>query len=547
MRKNIATFSMLVALAAPGAALAQQSADAEGGEGVRVSRVDVTPYIEAAQVVSKELQPGDDVVTYTRLAAGVDVGFGGRRGEGAVSVRYERRIGYGDVADGDTVSGIARAGVAIVPRAVTLEAGALASRTRVDGNGATNLGAFAGDATSTSQVYSVYAGPSLQTKAGPMEVTGAYRIGYSRVEAPAAVVVTPGSEPADIFDDSLVQMANVRAGFAPGDPLPIGVGVGAGWNRQDISNLDQRIDDKYVRGDVTVPLSRTFALVGGVGYEDVEVSNRDAVRDGQGAPVIGDDGRFITDKSTPRQIAYETEGLIWDVGFMWRPSRRTAVEAHYGHRYGGETYYGSLSYAPNARSSLNLSVYDNLTGLGGQLTEAINNLPTQFDAVRNPITGDLTGCVDSTSIGQGCALARLNSLRSAAFRNRGVTGSYSYQNNRSSFGFGLGYDRRSFIAASGTALGNLDDLVDETYWAAAFAGHELDRYSNMQFTASTAWFESGANSAGDSIGYSATLAYYRQLFGGLSGTAAIGIDGVNRDELPDTSTASALLGLRYSF
>ena len=190
------------------------------------------------------------------------------------------------------------------------------------------------------------------------------------------------------------------------------MGVGAGWNRQDISNLDQRIDDRYVRGDVTLPVSPNVALVGGVGYEDVEVSSRDALRDADGEPIIGSDGRLVTDESGPRQIAYETDGLIWDVGVMWRPSNRTSLEAHVGRRYGSTTYYGSLSYAPSVNSSLNVSVYDNITGFGGQLTNALDLLGSDFQAARNPISGDLGGCVIGAE-GNNCALAQLNSLRSS--------------------------------------------------------------------------------------------------------------------------------------
>ena len=36
-------------------------------------------------------------------------------------------------------------------------------------------------------------------------------------------------------------------------------------------------------------------------------------------------GRFVTNEAAPRQIAYETDGLIWDAGVLWRPSRRTAT------------------------------------------------------------------------------------------------------------------------------------------------------------------------------------------------------------------------------
>jgi len=545
MRTNTTTSLLalsLLALAAPAAAQDEDEAPAANRR-----RVDFAPYIEASQVVTAELSPGDDVVTYTRAAAGVDASFGTRNSQGAVSLRYERQFGWDGAGDVDTVSGIARTSLAVVPRLLTVEAGALASRSRFEGNGATSSGGFGDDASSTGQIYSLYAGPAVSTEVGAVQVSGAYLLGYTRVEAPDSVIVTPGADPVDVFDESLVHRANVRAGIAPGDVLPVGLGVGGGWNRQDVSNLDQRIDDRYVRGDVSVPVTRELALVGGVGYEEVEVSSRDAVRDTNGIPVVGSDGRLVTDDSAPRQIAYETDGLIWDAGVMWRPSRRTSFSASVGRRYGSTTYYGALSYAPNTRTGINISVYDGLTSFGGLTVSSLDALGTDFEAFRNPITGDLSGCVGSTA-GGNCALAGLGSVRSAVFRSRGVSATVSRSLGRSSFGLGAGYDRRKYIAAAGTALAAVNGLVDENYWLSLYAGRQLDRQSSLGFNASAVWFESGADTAGEAMGYSASLAYNRNFIAGLSGTAAVGIDGIERDEsLLDYSAASALLGLRYTF
>ena len=548
MRRLLTSLAAASALAAPLPLAAQDGAEDDSGRSERPERrgFDVQPYIEAAQVVSQELTPGDDIVTYTQIAAGVDAGFGGRNSSGSVSLRYERSIGYGDRSDVDTISGIARASMGLVPRTLSLELGALASRTRIEGNGQTSVGAFGDQDDATSQIYSIYGGPQFQTREGPLELSGSYQAGYTRVEAPDALVLAPGDEPVDIFDDGVVQNAAVRAGVAPGTVLPVGVGVGAGWNRQDVSNLDQRVDNKYVRGDVTIPVSPTLALVGGVGYEDVTVSSRDAVLDGTGAPVRGPDGRYVTDETQPREIAFETDGLIWDVGVMWRPSSRTSLSATVGRRYGSTTYYGNLSYAPNPRTSLNVAVYDNLTAFGGQLSSSLGALGTDFQAFRNPISGDLIGCVASDE-GGNCALAGLGSLRSAVYRNRGVTAGLSRQLGRTNVGLGVGYDRRSYIAAPGTVLANLNDIVEENYWVSAYASRALDRRSGINFATSATWFESGLDTSGDGFGYSANLSYYREIIDGLTGTAAIGLDGISRDELDDFAIISALLGLRYTF
>lgn len=514
-------------------------------------KIKVTPYIEAQQVLFAELKPGNEVLTYSVLAAGVDAAIAGRNNQAAVSVRYERRFGWGNATDSDAISGVARASLAVVPQTLKFEAGALAARTSVENNGAAvTSGLEFGD--SVMQIYSIYAGPQLTTNVGDVAVRGFYRLGYTRVGSPDAVQLAPGQAPIDVFDESISHNAAVRANVKPDDLLPVGLGVGAGYNREDVSNLDQRIEDRWVRGDVTVPVSPDLHLVGGVGYEKVRVSSRDAVRDPvTGAPVLGTDGRLVTDKSAPRTIAYNADGLIWDAGVMWRPSRRTALEAHVGKRYASTSYYGSFAYAPNSRSSVNVSVYDAINGFGGQLSNALSTLPTQFAAVRNPFNGSLSGCVAASAAlasGQSpCLSTALGSVRSSVFRSRGVMGSYTVIGNRFQAGIGAGYDRRKFIAAPGTVLAAANGVTDENLWAAAYLNGRIDRSSSFSTSVYGNLYKSGDALSGDITALGATAAYYRLLTSKLTATAAIGIDGVRRETLVDIWSAQAMVGVRYSF
>jgi hypothetical protein len=535
----------IAAIVLPGTAWADDDAHAIKP----APHVAITPYIEADQVVTAELEPGSDSVTYTTVAVGADATITGHYSAASASVRYERHFGESKgFSDGDTISGIARASVAIVPHAVTVEAGALASRDSVDSSGGTFGGAFANADSTTSRVYSGYIGPSVETHAGDLEIEGHYRFGYTKVKEPSAVVVgTTGVVPVDLADESTTHNAQARVGFRPYTFAPVGAGVGGMWVEQNVSNLDQRVRDRNVRGDVTVPVSPTLAFAGGVGYEDVEVSSRDAKRNAAGDPIIGADGRYVTDKSAPRRIAYQTDGLIYDVGVMWRPTTRTSLEAHVGRRYDSTTYYGNFAYKPNSRESVSVSVYDGITSFGGLITDQLAGLPAEFTAVRNAFTGDLGGCVASLE-GGTCLRGSLGSLTSAAFRSRGVSATYSVLFGRTTAGVGIGYDRRKFIAAPGTVIASANGVTDETFWAAIYGTTKLDARSSLSASASADWFDSGfAGTGGSAVGYTASLAYYRKIVGGLSGTAAVGLDGIRQDNLPDIMSASALLGLRYEY
>ena len=532
------------ALAAP--LCAQQTASEEAGQ-ARGGHTRVDPYIEASQELVAELSPGDAVVTYTQVAAGVDASVTGRNNGGSLSLRYERNIGYGDdTLDSDTLSGIARGYATVVPRALTIEGGAFAARTRVDGTGGATFNPLVGD-DSESRIYSAYAGPNLHTRAGDVEVNANYRIGYTRVEAPDSVVLMPGGDPVDVFDDSVVHAAQFHAGTRPGEPLPVGLGVGGGWVQEDVSNLDQRVRDRFVRADVQVPVSRDLALVGGIGYEDVEVSSRDAVRDGAGNPVVGSDGRFVTDESAPRRIAYEATGLIWDVGVMWRPSTRTALEAHVGRRYDSTTYYGTFAWAPDSRSSLNVAVYDAISGFGGLLNTALADLPTEFTATRNALTGDFTGCVGGAQ-GASCLAGVLGSVRSAVFRSRGIAAGYGVQLGRIQTGVGAGYQRRKFIAAPGTVLASANGIVDEAYWVNYYIGAQLGRDASVDASAYASRINSGFANNGEVLAIGASAAYRRAITDRLSARAAVAIDHLDSEAaIENYTSASALLGLRYDF
>ena len=92
-------------------------------------------------------------------------------------------------------------------------------------------------------------------------------------------------------------------------------------------------------------------------------------------------------------------------------------------------------------------------------------------------------------------------------------------------------------------------MIDENIWLAANLRRRLDARSSLSLNAYSNWFESGFDDAGSAMGYGASVAYGRDIYGGLSGTLAVSIDGINRDALADEDilAAAALAGLRYSF
>jgi len=511
----------------------------------RDRKVEVAPYLEIEQVLVADLKDGTDVLTYTNVAAGIDASIATRAAEAQVNLRYERRFFYSDgLSDEDIVSGIARGAVQVVPNVLQLEAGALATRGRVDlrGEAPTNT---VGNIDNVTQVYSVYAGPTLSTNVGALDVNANYRVGYTKVEAEDAGALPGGQQPVDVFDESVSHVAGVSVGMQPGD-LPFGWSVSGGWEREDSNQLDNRYEGKYARADVTVPVTPTLAVVGGVGYEDIEISERDAVRDANGDPVTDANGRLVTDETSPRLLSYDEDGIIWDAGILWRPSRRTSLEARVGQRYGSTTYYGSLGYQPNENTALNVSVYDTVSGFGNLLNDSLAGLGTSFSSSRNPLSGELNSCAFGDS-GALCFNDALQSASSSSFRARGVNAALSYNTGSWTTNLGAGYQRRRFFASQLGALPATDGLIDENYYAFLGIGKQIDQVSSFDANVYASLLDSGVPGAANVLGLGANAAYYRQILPGLSGTAAVGLDSFEQDGFDSELTASALLGLRYDF
>lgn len=525
----------LAALAALGAAV-----PAHAGK-------EITPYIEIQQVLDADLDDGGDVLTYTTLAAGIDAVVTERRTQVQISYRYEHRFGWGERQnDEDVHSGLARAAVQVVPDLLSLEGGAIATRSRVDIRGAAPNPAL-GSGDNITQVYSLYAGPTLNTMVGDLGVSAAYRFGYTKVESDTDFALPPGQVPLDVYDDATNQLASVSVSQRPGE-LPFGWSLGAGWEREDASQLDQRFDGKYVRADVTVPVSPTLAVVGGVGYEDIEISQRDALRDANGVPIRGNDGRFITDPASSRQIAYEIDGLIYDAGVVWKPSRRTQLEARVGRRYGGTTVFGSLSHQLGRNSGVQIVVYDGVESFGRLLSDNIARLPTSFNVPANPLTNRFGGCVFGATEGTGgCLDDVFQSISTANFRSRGVNAMYAASMGRTSWGVGLGYAQRKYYAPRfGTGF-SIDGLKDESWYAQAYWAYELSEQSGVNASAYLNSYDSGLPFAPDVIGAGATLSYFHNFSRRLTGTAAIGLFSFDQDGFASDLTASALAAMRYQF
>ncbi|WP_313737767.1 hypothetical protein [Sphingobium yanoikuyae] len=531
-RDLIAGTSLLVLASVSAPALAQ-------GTPASTRKVDVTPYLGIDQVVMVPLKGDGDVVTYTNLTAGVTVEVQTRRLNAAADVQYMHSFGWGHATDSDVLSGIANAGYKLTPE-LTLQAGGIASRVRTDGYS----GAAAIDNRYTSQIWGGYIGPSYATKVGDLDIKASYRLGYARVDDDVDVNAPDAAIANGSFAQSWTHDLNGSIGFSPGTILPVGLTASAGYNREDASQLDQRFEDVWGRVDAIMPVSPTVALLGGIGYEDIEISQRAPLLDEDGVPIIRN-GRYVTDKSSPRELYYDFGDLIWDVGVLWRPNRRTSLKATVGERYGGMSYQGQFTWQ-GRNSSVGIAVFDGIESFGRMITaDAAAFTGTNLIVPRNPFTGDLTGCAFSPTGGGECFNDALAGITGANFRYRGVAGQYSTRRGPWGFGLGGGYSNRKFITPTTQSV-LISGTHDQNWYGNGTVTYAFNDRDSLDTAVYINYFDASGARA-DVLNYGAFTSYFRGLTRKLTASASLGVDAAKADDFDTLINAMGQVGLRYSF
>ncbi|MGN6374545.1 MAG: hypothetical protein ACTHMG_03215 [Sphingomonas sp.] len=501
----------------------------------------ISPYIELGQIVTADLTH-NDVLTYSEVAAGIDAGISTRTTQAQLSYRYERDFSWQKhVGDSDYHEGLARAAVGIAP-GVSIEGGALATRARSDIGGGSPVGTI-GANDDLTQIYSAYVGPTLGTHVGVVGVSASYRYGYTKVDGPAY-----GAPLLDTFDSAQSHVVQGSLNLKSGDVLPVGVTLSGGWDREDAHQLDQRYDGKFARLDVVAPVSRTLALEGGVGYEKIEISQREAKVNADGSPVLDSHGRFVTDESSPRRLAYRTDGLIFDAGVVWRPSPRTELEAHVGRRYGSTSYAGTLRWQVTPDVGAQIVVYDEVDTFARQLRNGLAGIPTSFVASNDPFGANYSGCVFGTSAtaAGGCLNGIFQSLTASGYRARGVDGVVIAGHGPLRTGFGVGYANRHFFAPETDSGISIYGFDEEDYYAQYFLMRALDAESSVQANLYVNYYDTGLPGASGTWGTGATGTYNRS-FGRIDATASLGIYAYDQKRVQKDVSAQALLGMRYNF
>ena len=520
------------------------------------ARTEVHPYLEVQQVFDADLSGGNGnggSNAYTGVGAGIDILFDQSRLHGQIDYRYDHFFSWKQrYRDGDIHSGLANVNYALTPE-ISLNAAGVATRTR-GSLGYATPGAFNGNFSNTQQVYAAQAGPSYAGIVGPLSVTADYRFGWTKVDnGYGDLDLGPGQPVLDDAFTSTSHAIDASVGQPTGSSgLPFGWTASGGYVRDDIHVLGARYEGYFGRVDATVPLSPTLAALGGLGWERNRISQDQILTDAAGNAVLTDKRHLRSDHAKPRILDYDQDGLIRDVGVLWRPSPRLSVEVHGGRRYGETAVTGQASWQLDRQNTLSVVAYNDVQSFGRQLAGSAAALPTSFASPNSGIPIAVGGCVFGANGGQGGCLTGLSSVNSNFYRSRGVAAVWSAVRGRWTYGLGASYDHRRYLAGNygATDVVSFDGVHDDVVTVNGIASRALTANSAISGTVYVAWYDTDLLNSPSYTTYGATGAYTRQFGRRLTGQAAVSIySGSYGNSFGDDDQdvyGSALLALRYS-
>lgn len=508
-------------------------------------RPKIIPFLDIEQFAQQQLKGAGDSVTYTEVSTGVQAEFKTRRVVSSIAYRFARRIPEaGDTQASSSHDGLARVSLQVVKDLLALDAGAIATHARVDPSGAapqTNTGT----AANLTQVFGYYAQPALAHQFGEVGVSASYRFGY---------VVTQGSDAPPLAGfprvDRFQSSTNHQADFGIGmkrSSLPFDWSIRGQFESEHATQLAQHYKAGNISGEVVVPLFASVAAVGSVGYQATRTSERSSLLDANGLPVTDSRGRFITDPNSPRTLTYDVKGIVGDGGIIWRPSRRTRLEARAGYRYDDLSLTGVFEYQPGPRSGMTLIIFDRIDSFGRGVTGGIAQAPAAFDPSQIDSSSGYQSCLFGKQKGSGsCLSGTLGSATASAYHNRGGNFIYTYRMRETQINFAIGYARRDYIDLPGSP-GSLDGVVDQSIFVQGEIGRQLTRNSGVTFSFTGNLFKNGQVGASDVLSGAINGGYYQSFGRGLRAQASVGVEASKQDGAPADVTSRAQLGMRYQF
>ena len=505
-------------------------------------------FLDLQQVAEGQLHgPGSDDVTYTEIAGNITGQINNRRITLSGSYRLSYRLPEaGNLDKSLNQDGLLRFDALVIDEWLNVSGGAIVTRSRIDPSGASPTSNVGNNGKNLAQTYSSYLQPSLAHRIGDLDLSATYRYAYTKNESSSEIF--SGAPTVDRFDSSVAQTANAAIGMQRSS-LPFDWTVGGEYRHENSTSLDQHFRGMNLTGEVKVPIARTVALVGSGGYEKTRISEREALIDPlTGAPVLGKGGRFVVDPASPRILTYEMSGLIADAGIIWRPSRRSRVEARAGYRYGGFSVTGLAELRPNDRTGMILIVSDRVETFGQAVSGGLAGSPANLNLGQSIDSGSsYQDCLFGKTAGTGqCIGGALGQAAASSYRQRAANVILTRAMRQWTISGSFGYSRRNYFDDPNSPV-SLAGVVDQSFFGNLGVTTQLTRVSGVSFSFSGNLFKNGQVGASDVVSGSASANYFRSFGRSIGMQALVAVDASKQDGVTADVSGRAQLGLNYRF
>ncbi len=421
--------------------------------------VSIQPYVSLRQVVNTQTNDNRGAMGWLEAGAGFEMLLDTNRVQGNVSYQYARRFEeFGDVSTLNRHNANANVLAEVIEDLFFVHAGGLATQYATDMRG---FNAINNDESNDNQtqIFSAFIEPRVYQRLGTFATFDArYRLGAVTADGPQSSIfdlpgdigLGPGNALGSQLTDSVTQSGDVRLASTRGTNTINWMLIGA-FTHEDIDELDQKYRDYSAGGELGVRVFRQFEVLGSVGYEDIENTQDTILFDPlTGEPALDSNGRLQVDPAMPRRTAFATDGIYWNAGFRYTPSRRTALEVRGGRRYGASNFFFDFNHQSRSGLLIRANFQQTLNSFSRLLTQSINGVPfnviraggiDQF-AVPHCIIG-----IDPQSPGGECVGGLTQSLTPATFRSDNGTVSVSRRQDGLRWTVSGFYDRRRYVDA----------------------------------------------------------------------------------------------------
>lgn len=510
-------------------------------------RPQIGAFFDIQQVADAQLHgPGADDVTYTEVAGNLAAQITNRRITLSGTYRLSYRIPeMGEIEKSLNQDGLLRFNALVIDEWLNIGGGAIITRSRVDPSGAAPA-SNVGNGKNLAQTYSSYLEPTIAHRIGDFQLGLTYRYAYTKNEGSQQVFSV--GPPVNRFDSSKSQTVQSRIGME-NSSLPFDWTLVSDYRHENTTNQAEHFRGINAIGEIKWPIARTVALVASGGYEKTRISQREALLDPiTGIPVLGDDGRFIVDPASPRVLTYDMAGLVGDAGIIWRPTRRTRLEARAGYRYGGLTFSGLLETKPSDRTGLTVIVTDRVESFGQGVSNNLAGSPAGLDLSQSlDPNSSYQDCLFGKQAGTGrCLGGTLGQAAASSYRERAANVIFTRAMRQWSVTGSVGYTRRTYFDDPNSPV-SLAGIVDQSFFGNLGIQTQLSRVSGVSFSFAGNLFKNGQVGAADVVSGSASANYYRSFGRGIQLQALVAVDASKQDGITADVSGRAQLGLNYRF